>query len=47
MPQAFAKQYTRRCPGCSVLIYRYVGCSHMTCKCGMSFDWESDEAQVP
>ena len=38
--QAFCAVNTRKCPRCSVLIYRDSGCNHMTCKCGAHFDWE-------
>ena len=31
---------TRNCPRCSVIIYRFAGCDSMSCKCGMSFNWQ-------
>jgi hypothetical protein len=30
---------TRKCPLCSVIIYRHGGCDHMSCKCGHAFNW--------
>jgi len=42
----FARKHTRICPACSVLIYRYEGCNHMTCRCGFEFQWDAKEAQV-
>jgi hypothetical protein len=30
---------TRKCPLCSVIIYRHEGCDHMSCKCGHAFNW--------
>ena len=41
----WARENTRACPSCSVIIYRYAGCNHMTCRCGASFQW--DEAEFP
>ena len=42
----FARQHARVCPACNVLIYRYEGCNHMTCKCGHEFQWNAAEAQI-
>ncbi|RIB23094.1 hypothetical protein C2G38_2033046 [Gigaspora rosea] len=30
---------TKTCPGCGIRIYKYGGCTHMTCKCGHQFCW--------
>lgn len=30
---------TRTCPNCKVIIYRYAGCDHMSCRCGAHFTW--------
>jgi hypothetical protein len=37
---AWAQDNTRNCPRCSVIIYRFAGCDHMSCRCGMSFNWK-------
>lgn len=42
----FAKEHTRMCPACGVVIWRYAGCDHMSCRCGHNFDWGAEEARV-
>lgn len=42
----FCREHTRMCPACGVLIWRYAGCDHMSCRCGHKFDWKDDEARV-
>ena len=37
----FARQHTRACPSCSVVIFRHAGCDHMSCRCGRRFNWGS------
>mmetsp|Transcript_4186 Transcript_4186/g.9083 ORF Transcript_4186/g.9083 Transcript_4186/m.9083 type:complete len:614 (+) Transcript_4186:487-2328(+) len=47
---SWANQYTRVCPQCSVIIYRFRGCDLMHCTCGYSFDWKAGprlEAPLP
>merc|ERR1719453_408649 len=43
---AFCKQHARMCPACGVLIWRYAGCDHMSCRCGHNFNWTDADAQV-
>ena len=43
---AFAKEQCRVCPACGVLIYRYDGCNSMRCRCGTTFSWTSELAQL-
>lgn len=40
------KKEARRCPTCNVIIYRYEGCNHMSCRCGASFNWTDKKAQI-
>ena len=42
----FAQEHVRTCTACGVLIFRYEGCNHMTCRCGNEFDWNEAAAQV-
>jgi len=35
----FCSRHARKCPACSVIIYRHAGCDHMHCRCGAHFDW--------
>jgi hypothetical protein len=41
---SWAEKEARVCPVCNVIIWRYQGCNHMTCRCGGHFDW-SDPAR--
>jgi len=41
---AFCSKHARKCPSCHVIIYRHAGCDHMTCRCGVEFDWNKTEA---
>jgi len=44
----WAHDHTRNCPRCSVIIYRFAGCDHMRCRCGMSFNWsEAPKLDLP
>ena len=43
---AWATRACRACPNCKVLIYRYAGCDHMTCKCGETFNWGASNVAV-
>lgn len=38
--------HTRRCPCCCVIIWRFEGCDHMTCRCGFSFRWTDAAARI-
>jgi len=40
---AFCSEMCRKCPNCSVVIYRFAGCDHMLCRCGTRFDWEKTD----
>lgn len=42
----FCREQTRMCPACGVVIWRYAGCNHMTCRCGNEFDWTAQSARV-
>merc|ERR1711939_640921 len=44
---AWCMQNTRVCPTCSVIVYRYAGCNHMSCRCGASFDWNTSLPPLP
>lgn len=43
---AWLKKEARRCPICNVIIYRYEGCNHMSCRCGASFNWDDEKARI-
>lgn len=43
---AFCKEHARSCPACGVLIWRYAGCDHMSCRCGHRFNWNEAAARV-
>jgi len=42
----FCREHARMCPTCGVLIWRYAGCDHMSCRCGAQFNWRDQEARV-
>eukprot|EP00325_Prymnesiales_sp_UTEX-LB-985_P023949 CAMPEP_0174719780 /NCGR_PEP_ID=MMETSP1094-20130205/31957_1 /TAXON_ID=156173 /ORGANISM="Chrysochromulina brevifilum, Strain UTEX LB 985" /LENGTH=626 /DNA_ID=CAMNT_0015920149 /DNA_START=125 /DNA_END=2005 /DNA_ORIENTATION=+ len=42
----FCREHTRMCPACGVVIWRYAGCNHMSCRCGNEFDWGAADARV-
>jgi len=44
---AWCMTNTRVCPTCSVIVYRYAGCNHMSCRCGASFDWNTTLPPLP
>jgi hypothetical protein len=43
---SFTRQHCRVCPACGVLIYRYQGCDHVLCRCGLAFNWQDSVAQI-
>ena len=43
---SFCEEHARMCPACGVLIWRYAGCNHMTCRCGFEFDWNDSDARI-
>jgi len=42
----FCADQARRCPSCMVVIWRWAGCDHMTCRCGFSFNWNEAAAKI-
>ena len=44
--RTFLQENVRSCPTCKVLIYRYAGCDHMSCRCGAHFNWQQKEARL-
>mmetsp|Transcript_30809 Transcript_30809/g.52847 ORF Transcript_30809/g.52847 Transcript_30809/m.52847 type:complete len:423 (-) Transcript_30809:363-1631(-) len=42
---AWARSNVRVCPSCRVIIYRFAGCDHMRCRCGVSFNWQTVRAK--
>jgi len=45
LTRKWAKNAARVCPLCKVVIFRFSGCDHMTCKCGHSFNWTDPAAR--
>ena len=43
---AWASKDCRACPNCRVIIFRYAGCDHMSCRCGASFNWNTTGLKI-
>lgn len=43
---AFCAANARKCPACSVVILRSVGCDSMLCSCGHAFNYQSPSARI-
>jgi len=43
---AWAKENTRTCPQCRVIIYRFEGCDSISCTCGYNFNWAEASNRV-
>lgn len=41
------RAHLKICPGCRSPIEKNLGCNHMTCHCGRSFDWLTAETVAP